>query len=139
MLTLRSFLSVGPDWATGELTGADSQDRDTKLENRLAREWHTVADQTRFLFSKEACEQLAQFNNRLSRVLFRRLPDPPERAYDIWDEFVRLRELVFVILYKELFDYAEQNTVPRAIGSGMNFIKKLRDEVNRIRSKLSGK
>jgi hypothetical protein len=142
-LSARIFEYLGPDWATGELTGADSQDRDTKLENTLAREWHTIADQTRFLFSKEARDQLAQFNNILSRVLFRRLPDPPERAYAIWDEFVRSRELLFELLYKELFDYTEQSTVSRAIGSGMNVIRKLRerlaDEVNRIRSKLSGK
>jgi hypothetical protein len=69
---------LGPDWATGELTGADSHDRDTKLEDRLVREWHSVADQTRFLFSKEVCHQLAQINNKLPRVLFRRLPDPLE-------------------------------------------------------------
>ena len=138
-LSAKIFDYLGPDWATGELTGADSQDRDTKLEDTLAREWHTVADQTRFLFSKEADQQLAQFNNRLSRVLFRRLPDPPERAYDIWDKFVRSRESLFVLLYKELFDYAEQNTFSRAIGSGMSLIRNLRDEVNRIRSKLSGK
>jgi hypothetical protein len=69
---------LGPDWATGELTGADRHDRDTKLEDRLVREWHSVADQTRFLFSKEACHQLAQINNKLPRVLFRRLPDPLE-------------------------------------------------------------
>jgi hypothetical protein len=89
-----------------------------------AREWRTVTDQTRFLFSKDACDQLAQFNSKLSRVLFHRLPDTPERAYEIWDEFVRARDLSFEILYKELFDYhAEQNSVRRAIGSGISFIR----------------
>jgi hypothetical protein len=123
-LSAKIFEYLGPDWATGELTGADSQDRDTKLEDTLAREWRTVADQTRFLFSKEACDQLAQFNSKLSRVLFRHLPDPPEKAYEIWDEFVHARDLSFEILYKELFDYhAEQNSVTRAIGSGTSFIR----------------
>ena len=123
-LSARIFEYLGPDWATGELTGADSQDRDTKLEDALAREWRTVTDQTRFLFSKDACDQLAQFNSKLSRVLFHRLPDTPERAYEIWDEFVRARDLSFEILYKELFDYhAEQNSMRRAIGSGISFIR----------------
>jgi hypothetical protein len=73
---------------------------------------------------KEACDQLAQFNSKLSRVLFRRLPDPPERAYDIWDEFVSSRDLSFEVLYKELFDFhPEQNRVTRAIGSGISFIR----------------
>ena len=79
-LLAKIFEYLGPDWATGELTGADSQDRDTKLEDTLAREWRTVADQTRFLFSKEVCHQLAQINNKLPRVLFRRLPDPLENC-----------------------------------------------------------
>ena len=123
-LSAKIFDYLGPDWATGELTGAHSQDRDTKLEGTLAREWRAVTDQTRFLFSKEACEQLAQFNNKLSRVLFRRLPDPPERAYEIWDEFVHSRELSFDLLYKELFDYnSEQNIVLHAIHSGIGFIR----------------
>jgi hypothetical protein len=69
---------LGPDWATGEFTGGHSHDRDTKLEDRLVRESHSVGDQTRFLFSKEVCHQLAQINNKLPRVLFRRLPDPLE-------------------------------------------------------------
>jgi hypothetical protein len=135
-LSAKMFEYLGPDRATGELTGADSQDRDTKLEDALAREWYTVADQTRFLFSKEACHQLAQFNSKLSRVLFRRLPDPPEKAYDLWDEFVRARDLSFEALYKDLFDYhAEQNVVTRATGSTISFIRhKISEIVAKIRT-----
>jgi len=143
-LSAKIFDYLGPDWATGELTGADSKEREQKLEDTLAREWHTAADQTRFLFSKEARDQLAQFNNRLSRVLFHRLPDPPEKAYEIWDNFVSAREALFQLLYKELFDYyADKTTLSRAIGSGMSIVKKLPEQlahgVNHIRSTLSRK
>jgi hypothetical protein len=105
LLSAKLFEYLGPDWVTGELTGADTDDRDTEFEDTLARDWHALADRTRFLFSKEACQQLARFNDMLPRVLFHRLPDPPDKAYDIWDKFVQRRHLAFEALYKDLFDY----------------------------------
>jgi hypothetical protein len=126
-LSAKMFEYLGPDWATGGLTGAhySSDDRDTKLEDSLAREWHTAADQTGFLFSKETRRQLSQFSGKLPSVLFRRLPDPPEKAYEIFDEFVRARDLSFEALYKDLFDYrAEQNSFTRAISSASSFIRR---------------
>jgi hypothetical protein len=63
--------------------------------------------------------------------LFRRLPDPPETAHDIWEEFVHSRDVSFEILYEELFDYrAEQNRVTRAIGSGISFIRQKLSRTN---------
>jgi hypothetical protein len=102
-LSARLFEYLGPDWATGELTGADSRERNTEIEDALAREWHAVADQTEFLFGAPAYQKLQSFMAKFPRVLFRRLPDHPEKAVDVWDDFVRARHVAFESLYADLF------------------------------------
>jgi len=102
-LSTKLFEYLGPDWATGELTGAHQHERDVEFEDAFARDWHAVVDRIKFLFAPEACQELAALNAKLPRVLFRQLPDPPEKAYDIWDDFIRSRELAFEALYKDLF------------------------------------
>jgi hypothetical protein len=102
-LSARLFEYLGPDWATGELTGGDSRERNTEIEDALAREWHAVADQTEFLFGAPAYQKLQSFMAKFPRVLFRRLPDHPEKAVDVWDDFVRARHVAFESLYADLF------------------------------------
>jgi hypothetical protein len=101
-LSAKLFEYLGPDWATGELTGAHSRERDTKFEDEFARDWRATIDQSAYLFSEDARQKLGELTAKLHRVLFRTLPEEPERAYDIWDEFVRARQQAFEALYADL-------------------------------------
>ena len=131
-LCARLFDYLGPDWATGELTGADSRERDIKFEDEFSRDWRATTDQSAYLFSENARKTLGELNPKLRRILFRTLPEDPERAYEIWDDFTKARQQVFEALYADLL--AGPPTIASRATRAVAAIWDLKNILNRRRS-----